>query len=514
MKRSTRVAITIGLLVAIAGVLAVAVRLLLGGDRIKSALEAQATAALGRPVSIKTATAHLLPRVGIELTGIAIGTAQEVTIEQARLTTGLRALLGRRVEDADISIERSRIDLRWALSLLEALSGNRSTAGAPGSAALTIDSIGSLTLRDITLVAGARTLVVDLDSALSGGDRFVVRRLRGVSEGSNLIASGELTSLAKRTGTFAIDGETLDLDGLLAFLTAATPAGAASAPPSVPSAPRAPPPPVVPLHLDIAVKARSGRAAGAALNNVETTARVRGSAIALEGLKMNLFGGRFDGSVAVDGSQATPKYEWRGRVENLDMPAIVAFAGSPGAMTGRLSGSMALAASGLDPQAALERARGTARIVVTDGRVPNLDLVRKVVLAFGRPTGERPEGSGEVFSRLAATLNVGGRALSTSDLTFVSRDVDMTGEGTLSLATQALDFRTNIVLSPELSAQAGRDLYRVAHEGDRVVLPARITGTVAAPTVFVDVEAALKRAIRNRAQDEIKSLFERLGRRK
>ena len=119
-----------------------------------------------------------------------------------------------------------------------------------------------------------------------------------------------------------------------------------------------------------------------------------------------------------------------------------------------------------------------------------------------------------MFSRLAATLNVGGRALSTNDLTFVSRDVDMTGEGTLSLATQALDFRTNIVLSPELSAQAGRDLYRVAHEGDRVVLPARITGTVAAPTVFVDVEAALKRAIRNRAQDEIKSLFERLGRRK
>ncbi len=122
MKRSTRVAITIGLLVAIAGVLAVAVRVLLGGDRIKSALEAQATAALGRPVSIKTATAHLLPRVGIELTGIAIGTAQEVTIEQARLTTGLRALLGRRVEDADISIERSRIDLRWALELARALS--------------------------------------------------------------------------------------------------------------------------------------------------------------------------------------------------------------------------------------------------------------------------------------------------------------------------------------------------------------------------------------------------------
>ena len=61
-----------------------------------------------------------------------------------------------------------------------------------------IDSIGSLTLREITLVAGMRTLVVDLDSALTGGDRFVVRRLRGVSDGSNLTASGELESLSKR----------------------------------------------------------------------------------------------------------------------------------------------------------------------------------------------------------------------------------------------------------------------------------------------------------------------------
>ena len=112
---------------------------------------------------------------------------------------------------------------------------------------------------------------------------------------------------------------------------------------------------------------------------------------------------------------------------------------------------------------------------------------------------------------LAATLDVGNRALATNDLTFVSRDVDMTGAGTVSLTTQAVDFRTIVILSPELSAQAGRDLIRVAREGDRVVLPARITGTITAPSAFVDVQAALQRAIRNRAQDELKSLFDRLG---
>jgi hypothetical protein len=83
----------------------------------------------------------------------------------------------------------------------------------------------------------------------------------------------------------------------------------------------------------------------------------------------------------------------------------------------------------------------------------------------------------------------------------------------MSLATQAINLRTDVMLSRELSAQAGRDLYRLAREGDRIVLPARITGTVASPTVLVDVQSALNRAIRNRAEDEVKGFLDRLGKR-
>jgi hypothetical protein len=143
--------------------------------------------------------------------------------------------------------------------------------------------------------------------------------------------------------------------------------------------------------------------------------------------------------------------------------------------------------------------------------VPHLDLVRTAVLVFGKPAGDNPAGSGEAFSQLAASLAVAGQTLSTRDLTFASRDLDMNGSGTLSLATEALDLHANLILSRELSAQSGRDLYRLAREGDRVVVPARITGSVESPTVMVDVKAALQRAIRNRAEDEIRNFFKRLG---
>ena len=225
---------------------------------------------------------------------------------------------------------------------------------------------------------------------------------------------------------------------------------------------------------------------------------------------MEALGGRFAGSAGFDGSQREPRYNWRGKFDNLDVPTLVAFAGSPGSMTGRLGGTVALAAAGVEPLEAVKRARGTARVTITDGHIPGLDIVRTVVLAFGRPSSERPAGSGEAFSRIAASLEIAGQVMSTRDLILESRDFDMTGEGTLSLASQAVNLRTDVTLSRELSAQAGRDLYRLAREGERIVLPARISGTVASPTVFIDVQSALKRALRNRAEDEVKSLFERL----
>jgi AsmA protein len=348
-------------------------------------------------------------------------------------------------------------------------------------------------------------------ASFSGGDRLAIESMRAESDGSRFTATGELSSVSKWTGKFAVDAETLDLDGLMAFLAAATPASAPRSTKRYGST--APPPPGAPLSIEIALRSREGRALGIALSDLSATAHVRGSDALLEDLRVGLFGGRYAGSAAFRGAQAPGRYEWKGSFENLDVPRLAEFAGAPGSMTGRLAGTIGLSAAGDDPAEAIRDARGTSRVAITDGRISGLEIVRNVILAFGKPAGERPAGSGEAFTRLAATMAIDGPGLTTKDLTFESRDFDMTGEGTLSLATQAMRFRTNVILSRELSAQAGRDLYRLAREGERIVLPATIDGTIGAPSVFIDVQAALGRALRNKAQDELKGLFERFRKR-
>ena len=61
---------------------------------------------------------------------------------------------------------------------------------------------------------------------------------------------------------------------------------------------------------------------------------------------------------------------------------------------------------------------------------------------------------------------------------------------------------------------AGTDLRRYAQEDGRVVVPARITGTLGAPAVMVDVEAAASRALQNELKRRAKSVFDSLFKRK
>jgi hypothetical protein len=70
--------------------------------------------------------------------------------------------------------------------------------------------------------------------------------------------------------------------------------------------------------------------------------------------------------------------------------------------------------------------------------------------------------------------------------------------------------RAQVMFSSELTAQSGTDLRRYAQEDGRIVLPAVIGGTVASPSVNIDVQAALSRALENEMKRRAKGLLDRI----
>jgi uncharacterized protein involved in outer membrane biogenesis len=494
------IALAVILIVLVAGAW-VAVRVMLSPERVRAAIEAQVTAALGQRVRIGSATARIFPTVGLDLHDMTIADTT-TRLDSIAFETGLRPLFSRRVENGQVTLSNGRVEIPWLVALLSSLA--QAPASSAGSASgFTVVSVRTIELRDVVFAAGKHELRVDADG-LYQEDRLEISRLDAKGDGTAFTARGSLASVARVTGRFAIDADTLNLDALLALAGAAAPTDG-----SPQTAHRA-----SQLSIDAAVKARSGHGATIAFSDLSAQMRVTPTGVHLAPVSLQAFGGRFTGRLTVNTRSKTPETSVVGEASGIDVEALSTFVGSPGAISGRLGGRASVTCACVDLQTVRARIAGEGRFDIADGEIPGLHMVRAIVLAFGRPASDAPKETGERFSRLAATFRVSGGTIRTEDLAFASPDFDMRGAGTLSSMNGAIDFKTDVVLSPELSRQAGTDLVRYAHEGDRVILPATLSGTLASPRVFINVQEAIGRALKNELERRGRSLLDRILKKK
>jgi hypothetical protein len=181
-------------------------------------------------------------------------------------------------------------------------------------------------------------------------------------------------------------------------------------------------------------------------------------------------------------------------------------------VTGRLDATFAIDTpldAGLP--ALLERARGSIDIAIRDGRMPGIGAVRQAVLRFANRAEPAPRVEAtDAFGALEASFALQSGIARITRLAMKAPDFDMTGTGVLSPVRWTVSIGADVTLTEELSRQAGRDLYRYARDGRRIVLPVRIGGTLFEPTAFIDVARAAGRALRNRTEEELKSLLDRV----
>lgn len=502
MKKAVLGAAIVVVLLALA--VTVGVRMLFDAERVRATIERQVAAAVGEPVTVGGAALTVWPRAGVRVTELAIGDPPRLVLARTEVSTALGALLSRRIEDAEITIERSELGLPELLAVLGRLSsppGGDAAAGGDDPA-LTLVNIRRIHFSDVAITAGDRRAVFNFDSALSG-DRLDIESASVTSDLSTLTARGVIESISARRAKLAIDAESLDMDGLLVFARELAVSPGPSKGAGGGSAPEA--------DITLDVRAATGRIGGAPVQDIAASAHVTGQGVSFEPFSLGLFSGRVEGTLEMDTTAATPRIVFDGQVNGIDMTQLTAFAGQEGSITGSLGGTLSLSAQGLDPERAVREARGRGTIAITDGTMPGLQLVRPIVLAFGKPSGEQPTESGEAFSRLGTDLSLAGGVVTLSNLAFASRDVQLVGGGTLALAGSRLDIRADTRLSRELTAQAGRDLVRYAAEDGQVTVPVQIGGTVPNPQVGVDVAGVAGRAatneIRRRIEDGIRDLL-------
>ena len=499
MRRRFLVALIV-FVVVLAGAYAF-VRATLASDLIRSTLEQQIAAQLGQPVRVGSAAVAIFPRATIDLRDVSIGTPEAIRVGTIRIAVGLRGLWSRQVDEAEVIVHDSQVALPLPFPLVASSSPSPQTP-ASGSQ-FTVASVQLIELRNLVLTGGKQSLRVDLESSLDG-DRLDVRQLTARAQRTQLRATGVVSSLAKLEASFEATADPLDLDEVLAIGSALTTTAGSGAQGGA----------AVPMHVVVKISAPGGQFSTYTFRDLASTIDVAPARITLAPLAVRTFGGTFAGRLDVDSRQPTPQLRLSGRLDGLDVAELLKASGSPGGVTGKLGGSLTLTGQGMESQTLLQTSRGNITAAVTDGSLPNLELVRTIVLAFGKPSGAPPAGSGSAFSRLGGVFSLAEGVLTSNSLAMASRDFDMSGNGSLRIATGTVQARADVALSEELTAQAGTDLRRYAEQDGRVVIPAAITGTLQQPTVTPDMVAATRRAVGNELKRRATTLLEGLFKKK
>jgi uncharacterized protein involved in outer membrane biogenesis len=467
---------------------------------VRLAIERQASAWLGQPARIGRASVTVFPRLGLKLADVRVGDPVRLALGDVQVSTDLRALLSRTIDDATITVADSRIELPLSFA---PPAGDTSSSPASGDGTeeptIRIASISAVSLDDIVVVSRGKEVRVSADVALNDG-RLSVRRFSARSGATTLDAEGEVDLAPRIDATLTATANKLDVDELLALVEAFTPPPQPGSSAGAPSSAR----------IVARVSAGTATAGGMQVADFRTELALDGDRVALSGLTFQLFGGRYEGSLTARlGSELDVTAQ--SHLENLDVAQLAAFGGSPDTISGTLSGTSSFTGSGADLPAVWQAARGTGTIAILDGAIRRLNLVRTVVLFFGRPAPDAAAGS-DRFDRIDARFTLAKRVFRAEQLSLRSPDADITGSGTLDVATDALDGRFDLVLSEELSKQAGTDLIRFTRQGNRVVVPARLGGTLAAPRLTIDAAAAAGRGLRNEVERRLKGLFDGIGR--
>lgn len=462
-------------------------------DGFRQALEAQATAWLGHPVRIGSARAQFLPRPAIQLGDVRVGDPVQLTLADIDVSADLRPLVDGRIENAAVLVSGSQVDMPLPFALPRGQSG-----GANTDSAVRIVSIRSIALRDVTLRSRGRNITISADSSLEGSS-LTLSRFEAESGGTRLNVEGDIALLPRVDATLTATANRLDLDELLALTDAFTPPGTGT-----PQSSR--------TRIAAVISAELATAGPLQVQRLASELTLDGDAIELSRLSFDVFGGRYEGSMTArlgDALSAT----LRSRVTDVDVAQLAAFGGSPDSVSGRLTGNGTFTGTGVDVGALLRGARGKGTTTITDGNIRRLHLLRTIVLFFGRPSNDpNANDPNDHFDRIDVTFALADRVLRADPFRLQSADADMRGSGSLNLENDVLSGRVDVVLSEALSKQAGTDLYRYTREGNRVVLPASLGGTLGAPRLTIDAAAAARRGLRNEVERRLKGVLEGLGR--
>jgi len=245
------------------------------------------------------------------------------------------------------------------------------------------------------------------------------------------------------------------------------------------------------------------------LDGMSSQFRFEKGVFTLDPFAFTFFGGKQQGSVAIDLSQPAPVYTIKSTLTGLDVNrALSATTTMKDFLLGNASVTTDVKGSGGSAPAIEKSLAGTVKFQLVNGVIKNFPLLARINEALGITEGNDKDTK---FESLSGTAAIGGGKAKTNDLLLKAGEITTRGGGVMGF-DQSLDFKLKAVVSAAKSAQLlGKlgPLGGLRNSQGELEIPVTVSGTAQAPKYGVPVGGVAKKEVKEQIQKGLNKLLQK-----
>lgn len=325
--------------------------------------------------------------------------------------------------------------------------------------------------------------------------------------------SGSMTVPFDSAGRFfaRLDGDALNLDR---YMEPAAEGGDADATETVPI--MIPADLLRPLNVRGELTLDRVQMAGLQLEDVVVTVNARDGKLRIQPITSKLFGGSYSGDITIVTSGEVPTLSVNETVDGIDLAKLARAMFDQDNITGSLAGNFRLGGRGNDMAEIRQTLGGTMSFELRDGAYEGTDLwyeLRRARAALKKETPPEPVLPARTrFSTVTASGVVKNGVMRNDDLVAELPFMKLTGSGDVNIPQGTVDYNLQARVLRKPEAMAGATPEEI-EDFTKTVIPLKIKGSLASPTVRPDVESLLRQRveeeIKEKLEDKLKDLLKR-----
>jgi AsmA protein len=277
------------------------------------------------------------------------------------------------------------------------------------------------------------------------------------------------------------------------------------------------PPTEIPVEMLRSLNARGQLTVGEAIFAGMTFSKLRLGVNARDGKvrfhpsEASMYGGQYRGDISIDATGQVARVSLDEHVSGIDFAPLFKDFFETDRVSGKGNLNLKLTGSGKTTDDIMKTLDGVLDFKVNDGALEGTDLWYEIRRARAvlrqQPVPERTGPVRTPFTALTGTGTMKNGVLTNNDLNVAMQYLKVTGQGTVDIPNDALDYRlmATVLKIPREEADAEQMQELVDAQ-----IPIKVTGALTDPKVRPDLEGYLKGKVKERVDQEKEKLEEKV----